>query len=178
MAAKRSDLVHHGRCPECGEEVCYDAWLIGLTISPVARDSPFLARNTCIRQLFAHLANPKSVKSKHEKRLLSKYPDIGKIFKHYGYPGLLNEITHEMLGVIAPPKKNAIRRWKEEMTRRDEEIAKCSARGKGIDVGTAVLRFLTDLTNLGTHYRRLNGSVSAGAEAAGSLAGTSNTSGN
>jgi hypothetical protein len=113
-AKKRSDLIREERCPECGEKGCYDAWLISPTISPVARQSPLLARNTCVKKLFKDLGNPKARKTKKQKEILGKYPHIGEIFKQYGYPGLLNEITHEMLGVLAPPKKSAIRRWKEE----------------------------------------------------------------
>ena len=58
-----------------------------------------------------NLGNPKGKRTKkREKEILRNCPEVGEIYRRYGYPGLFDHISHEMLAELAPPKKSAIRK--------------------------------------------------------------------
>jgi hypothetical protein len=114
---KSQEYAGQGRCPWCGHEACYDAWIA----LPGPSDEFNRLRKTCLKKWAAGVPDQLSERL---RKLWIQHHGPENLLKKYGWPGVLDQITHEQLFLLNPPTKAAIgrlqRNWRNSTNAEDQ----------------------------------------------------------
>lgn len=110
---KSQEFARRGRCLWCGHEVCYDAWIA----LPGPPDEFNTLRKTCLKKWAAGV--PDQLPERLRK-LWIQHHGPENLLKKYGWPGVLDQITHEQLFLLTPPTKAAISRYAKKLAKQQE----------------------------------------------------------
>jgi hypothetical protein len=110
---KSRELARQGRCPWCGDEICRNAWIAqpGLTFEFNK------LRETCLKKWAAGIPDrlPERL-----RKLWIQHHGPENLLRKYGWPGVLDEITEELLFFLTPPTKAAIGGYAKQLQKRRE----------------------------------------------------------
>jgi hypothetical protein len=110
---KSQELIRRGRCPWCGHDICRNAW-----IAQPGLPSDFnKLRETCLKKWATGIPErlPEGL-----RKLWIQHHGRENLLKKYGWPGVLDEITEELLFLLTPPTKAAIGRYREKLAKERE----------------------------------------------------------
>lgn len=111
---KSQDLIRRGCCPWCGDKVCITAW----AAHPFLSGESNRLRKTCIKKWAAGIPDRLSPRL---RKLWIQHHGPENLLKKYGWPGVLDEITDELLFFLTPPTKAAIRRAVKQLEKLEEQ---------------------------------------------------------